>query len=150
MRFSSLAVVLLCLCGCRNPDATTTSGAVPTRAVRMPDGAEVQAEVMVTAVDMQRGMMFREALPQGRGMLFIHSEPGTYRYWMYQVKVPLDIVFLDNQQRVLGVSANTPPCTTRASDCPNYGGYPGTRYVLELGAGEAQRYRIERGKTLLF
>jgi uncharacterized membrane protein (UPF0127 family) len=51
---------------------------------------------------------------------------------------------------VLGVTANAPPCTVRASDCPNYGGIPGTKYVLELNAGEAQKYGVEPGKIIAF
>ena len=74
-------------------------------------------------------------------MLFIHRQASPYQYWMYQVKIPLDMIFMDAKHRVLGIAANVPPCRTKASECPQYGGYPGTQFVLELGGGEAAQVR---------
>jgi uncharacterized membrane protein (UPF0127 family) len=51
---------------------------------------------------------------------------------------------------VLGIAANVPPCQTKASDCPQYGGYPGTQFVLELGGGQAGRYGIAPGQFIGF
>jgi uncharacterized membrane protein (UPF0127 family) len=146
--------VLLCaacaLCGCSSRDgAATDLETLETKALTMPDGEIVRAEVMISPASQQRGMMFRGALPAGRGMLFWHKEVQPHSYWMYNVKVPLDIVFMDSRHRVLGV-ANAPPCTTRASDCPQYGGIPGTKFVLELNGGDARKYGVEPGKTIAF
>jgi uncharacterized membrane protein (UPF0127 family) len=69
---------------------------------------------------------------------------------MFNVKVPLDIVFIDARHSVLGVAANSPPCTTRASECPKYGGFPGTKYVLELNGGAAAGYGIRPGELIRF
>ena len=120
------------------------------RSVTLPNGTEIRTEVMINPIDMERGMMFRDSLPRGRGMLFIHPKPGAYTYWMYQVKIPLDIVWMDANRRIVEISANAPPCRTRASECPTYGGHEQSQFVLELGAGEAQRYRLRVGDTLGF
>jgi uncharacterized membrane protein (UPF0127 family) len=141
-----VACAVLCGCGSHGSDQDTL-GTMP---VTLPNGRQIRAEPMVNDFDRQRGMMFREQLPEDRGLLFMHDQPSAATYWMYQVKVPLDIVFMDSARRVLGVSANTPPCTTRASECPHYGGYDGTRYVLELRAGEAARNGIQTGSMLTF
>ncbi|HZT31413.1 MAG TPA: DUF192 domain-containing protein [Bryobacteraceae bacterium] len=118
--------------------------------ITLPGGQIVRAEVMIKAFDMQRGMMFRDALPRGQGMLFVHEKSGPYAYWMYQVKIPLDIIWMDANRRIVEISANTPPCQTKASLCPTYGGHQNALFVLELGGGEAQRYGLRVGDTLAF
>ncbi len=140
------AVLLLLACG----ERTSTLEALREREITMPDGKKIVAEVMMSATDLQRGMMFRDAMPKDTGMLFIHNRPGNYSYWMYQVKVPLDIVWLDTGKRVIRISADTPPCTTRASDCPRYGGQEPSQYVLELPARDAQRLGLTIGSVLRF
>ena len=94
-----------------------------TRVVTLPDGFRVRAQVMADPVDMLRGMMFRDSLAANRGMLFIHPKPGKYQYWMYQVRIPLDIIWMDANGRIVEMSPNTPPCKTKASACPKYGGH---------------------------
>jgi len=105
---------------------------------------------MTHPVDMTRGMMFRESLAPDRGMLFFHPEPGLYQYWMYQVLIPLDIIWLDNQRRIVEISPQTPPCKTAASQCPHYGGTQRARYVLELAGGMAEKHGLKLGDTLDF
>ncbi|MCS6954371.1 MAG: DUF192 domain-containing protein [Bryobacterales bacterium] len=121
-----------------------------TRLVTLPGGQRIRAEVMIHPTDMMRGMMFRDSLPPDRGMLFIHPEPGPYTYWMYQVRIPLDIIWMDSSRTILEISANTPPCLKPASECPHYGGNPRTRYVLELAGGMAAKYGLKVGDTLSF
>jgi uncharacterized protein len=121
-----------------------------TRTVTLPGGQKIRAEVEVTAAEMQKGMMFRDSLPHDRGMLFIHDKPGFYPYWMFQCKIPLDIIWMDSSHRIVEISVDTPPCQTEASQCPNYGGHQEAQYVLELGGGEAKRLGVRRGQTIEF
>jgi uncharacterized membrane protein (UPF0127 family) len=120
------------------------------RSVTLPDGMQIRAEVAMDPIDMQKGMMFRDSLPRGRGMLFIHQQPGLYPYWMYQVKIPLDMLWMDSSRRIVEISADTPPCKTKASQCPNYGGHQQAQFVLELAGGEARRLGLTLGQTLQF
>jgi uncharacterized protein len=121
------------------------------REITLPDGKTIVAEVMTNPMDMSRGMMFRDSLPPDRGMLFIHGSPNRYPYWMYQVKIPLDIVWLDQNRRVAEISANTPPCASKsASDCPNYGGHEVALYILELGGGQAAKHGVQVGSYINF
>ncbi|MCW5981561.1 MAG: DUF192 domain-containing protein [Bryobacteraceae bacterium] len=121
-----------------------------TRLIALPNGSRVRAEVAVRPEDVMRGMMFRDSLAEDRGMLFIHGEPGKYTYYMYQVRIPLDILWLDANRRIVEISANTPPCTTRASECPLYGGNEPALYVLELAAGSVERHGLRVGQQLSF
>jgi uncharacterized membrane protein (UPF0127 family) len=146
-----LALLLLALAaaGCGGPENSGLD-ALELRTVTLPDGQKVRAEVEMDAADMQKGMMFRDSLARGRGMLFIHQAPGQYPYWMYQMKIPLDIVWMDHDHRIVEISADTPPCTTKASLCANYGGHEIAQFVLELGAGEAKREGLSLGQKLDF
>jgi uncharacterized membrane protein (UPF0127 family) len=121
-----------------------------SRAVTLPDGTSVTAEVMTHQADMSRGMMFRDSLPEGKGMLFIHQTPGQYPYWMYQVKIPLDIVWMDSRGTVVEISESTPPCTGQQAECPNYGGTRMASVVLELPGGYARKHGVAVGQTIRF
>jgi uncharacterized protein len=143
----SLLIAVMCaLAGCGGKEDALEEYA--TRPVKLPDGTTVRAEVMIRDTDMMRGMMFRDKFPEGRAMLFIHGKPGKYSYYMFQVKLPLDIVWLDNQRRIVEIAENVPPCTTKASECPNYGGTKEALMVLELPGGYGRKHGIRIGEVL--
>jgi uncharacterized protein len=138
----------LLVCGCSDKDTLNELG---TTIVTLPDGQKIKAEVLTHAKDMMRGMMFRESLAEDRGMLFIHGSPGRYPYWMYQVKIPLDIIWIDANKNVVEVSLDTPPCKSKSSsECPNYGGQAVSAYVLELAGGVARRHGVNVGSRISF
>jgi len=121
-----------------------------TRTVILPGGQKIRVEVMTHPTDMMRGMMFRDYLAPDRGMLFVHGSLGNYPYWMYQVRIPLDIIWLDEKRRIVEISPNTPPCQQKASECPSYGGNQKALFVLELAGGMAAKYNLKLGDVLEF
>ena len=149
MRYSTLWMTIWLVCAGCGP-ATEGPEALRMRTVTLPGGQRIRAEVEMDPVDMQKGMMFRDSLTRGKGMLFIHQSPGQYSYWMYQVKIPLDIIWMDASHRIVEISPDTPPCKTKASLCPTYGGHQTAQFVLELGGGEARRLGLSPGQTLDF
>lgn len=116
----------------------------------LPNGERLMAETMRTEIDVMRGMMFRDAFPEGRGMLFVHPSEGKYAYWTYQTRVALDIVWMDREGRIVEIVPDARPCETVASQCPNYGGTAVSRYVLELNTGMAAKYGLRVGQRLAF
>lgn len=117
----------------------------------MPNGKTVYAESAIEYQEMLRGLMFREKLPEDEGMLFFHNKPGRYGYWMFQVKIPLDIIWMDSKKNVVEVAANATPCpSTKASECPAFGGKAESQFVLEIPAGMAARYGVNVGSKLEF
>ena len=140
------ALFLLAGCGSKNDAAL-----VNTTEVTFPNGKTVIAETMLRDVDQMRGMMFRDALAKDRGMLFVHTADETHPYWMYQVRIPLDIIWMDHARRIVEISANAPPCPSKlAHDCPSFGGHEKSRYVLELAGGGAAQYGLKVGDQLKF
>jgi uncharacterized membrane protein (UPF0127 family) len=144
---SVLAGVLI-LDACSSQESATT--ALNTRAVTLPDGFTVAAEVAVSGPAMEKGMMYRTELAAGSGMLFVHGQPGRYPYWMANCKIALDIIWMDAGHKVVEISANTPPCPAGGADCPTYGGHAVAMYGLEVAAGEASKHRVEVGSVLRF
>jgi uncharacterized membrane protein (UPF0127 family) len=119
--------------------------------VAFPNGVRVNAERMRTDIELMRGLMFRESLPASRGMLFIHPEENNFRYWMYQTKIPLDLIWMDRDRRIVEMSFDTPPCkSSSAKECPSYGGKFKSMYVLEVNGGIARKNGLKTGDTLDF
>lgn len=136
-----------CACGPKPSEV----GDLNITEVTFPNGKTVAAETMLREIDQARGMMFRDSLAKDRGMLFVHSADGNYAYWMYQCRIPLDIIWMNHDRRIVEISANTPPCpSTSARECPNFGGHEKARYVLELAGGGAAMYGLRVGDALSF
>ena len=119
--------------------------------MKFPNGTVVHAETMRSDIELLKGMMFRDILPPDRGMLFVHPEEATFHYWMYQTRLPLDIIWMDRNHRIVEMSQNTPPCkSVSAKACPNYGGNFKSQFVMEVNAGVAAKNKLKAGETLDF
>ncbi len=116
--------------------------------VFFPDGGSVMAELAVTEAERARGLMFREKVPPDQGMLFVFEEGGLYSFWMKNTLVPLDILWLGQDRRIVHIAADVPPCT--AEPCPTYGPDTPASFVLELKAGEARARGLKTGDRLEF
>lgn len=133
------------------PKVAPPAGATPAASgprVVMPSGAVYRLELARTPEEQQQGLMFRESLPDGTGMLFQFDSDSAHHFWMKNTMISLDMVWLDASGKVLFVSADTPPC--RADPCPSYGPDGPARNVLEIAGGMARREQIEVGAALKF
>ena len=111
-RSAALIAAAALFSGCSNQETLNETG---TMLVTLPHGEKINAEVVTHPTEMMRGMMFRDSLAPDHGMLFIHGSPGQYTYYMYQVKIPLDIIWMDRERRIVEISADTPPCKAAKS-----------------------------------
>jgi len=144
MRFVMLAACLfLASCG---PKPTSVDDFY-LRPLRFPDGRTIQVETATTNVELLRGLMFRSALAPDRGMLFVYPHPDRYQTVMYQVLIPLDIIWLDAERRILEIDENAPPCGTQASKCTKYGSHL-SAYALEIGGGMARKNGLQVGQII--
>jgi uncharacterized membrane protein (UPF0127 family) len=114
----------------------------------LPSGKVLQSEVMVKDEDRAMGLMFRPSLPADHGMLFVFDQPDFHTIWMKNCRFPIDIVWLDDDRRVVDVAPSVPPC--KADPCPVYRPMRRARYVVEMNAGEARREKVARGAALEF
>jgi hypothetical protein len=114
----------------------------------LPSGKVLQVEVMVKDEDRAMGLMFRASLAPDRGMLFVFDEAEFHGFWMKNCKFPIDIVWLDDQKKVVHVAEAVPPC--KAEPCPVYQPLRRASYVVELGAGQARREKAILGSAISF
>lgn len=123
----------------------------PTKTVAYPDGTEITAELALTPVEQATGMMYREHLPEDEGLLFIFPDMALRSFWMYQCTIALDMIWLDDNRRIVEISPFTPPCPSMdARQCPNFGGSVQSLYVLEVPAGQAAKHALKVGDELRF
>ena len=114
----------------------------------LPSGKVLQAELMVKDEDRAMGLMFRPSLPLDRGLLFVFADVDFHGIWMKNCRFPIDIVWLDEDRKVVHVAPKVPPCT--ADPCPSYLPMRKAAYVVEMNAGAAKREKIALGSTLSF
>lgn len=112
-------------------------------------GSRYAIEVADDDAERARGLMFRESLPIDRGMLFIHERETPQAYWMKNTKIPLDILYFDEDRRLVSQQRDVPPCSM-GNRCPPYPSKVPARYVLELNAGQAALLKLENGAELQF
>lgn len=110
-------------------------------------GQRYAVEVADDDAERARGLMFRDELPSGRGMLFVHEREEPLAYWMKNTRIPLDILYFDGDKRLVAQQRDVPPCTL-GDGCPSYPSRRPALYVLELNAGEAARIGLRDGAEL--
>ena len=131
-------LVLLMLSGCANGAPWVKIG-----------GERYAVEIADDDAERARGLMFRDVLAEGHGMLFIHVSEEPQSYWMKNTRIPLDILYFDDSRRLVAQQRDVPPCSL-GDACPPYPSGAPARYVLELNAGEAARLDLQDGATIEF
>jgi uncharacterized protein len=111
------------------------------------NGSRFHVEVADDDSERARGLMFRDAMPQDRGMLFVHDEEQPLAYWMKNTRIALDILYFDAERRLVSQRRDVPPCTL-GDRCPSYPSAAPAQWVLELNAGQAEKLGLQDGAEL--
>ena len=112
-------------------------------------GERYAVEIADDDAERARGLMYRDAMAEGHGMLFIHEREEPQAYWMKNTRIPLDILYFNGARKLVAQQRDVPPCSL-GDACPSYPSNAPARYVLELNAGEAERLKLEDGVELRF
>ena len=151
---SVAALILLSSCSILSSAKRITANAspqieqgqqLPTTAIALVSEATIKLEVAQTPQQQAIGLMFRESLADDRGMLFPFENERIARFWMKNVLISLDMIFL-NGDRVVGIASDVPPC--KAEPCPVYGPNALVDRVIELRGGRAEELAVEVGDTI--
>ena len=97
-------------------------------------------EVADNDAERAKGLMYRKELPEGRGMLFDFHREQDVSFWMQNTYIPLDMIFIRADGRILRIAENTEPLSTRL--VPSGGP---VRAVLEVIGGSARKLGIAPG-----
>lgn len=96
--------------------------------------------------ERKQGLSGRKHLGENRGMLFVFPEAGKRCFWMKDMQFSLDMIWLDDQKRVVDLLENVAPETYPHSFCST----KQATYVLELSAGQVKAAGIKTGQTIRF
>lgn len=128
-------------------------GAVPARAepptavVMLEHAAAPVAtftvELATSPEERAQGLMNREVLDPGHGMLFDYGQPSTVRMWMKNTLIPLDMLFIDEDGVIRHIHAEAKPHdeTQIAAPVP-------VRWVLEIAGGRAAQLKLQEGDRM--
>lgn len=111
-------------------------------------GRCVNVEIVEKQEDLRQGLQFRKFLEHDAGMFFILHESKRHSFWMKDTLIPLDIIWIDKEQKVVHISADTPPC--KKGPCPIFTPLTPASYVLEVNAGYAAVLGAQAGDVVEF
>ncbi len=100
-------------------------------------------ELADTPQERSQGLMFRDRLARGAGMLFVYEHPQRASFWMKNTLIPLDMIFTDRAGTVTRVHHGAVP-----GDLTPIEGGDSVYAVLEINGGLAQAYGIDAGSQM--
>ncbi len=110
------------------------------------EAALIRVEVAESGEEKTQGLSGRNCLDPDSGMLFTYDHSGDYCFWMKDMKFAIDIVWLDDEKKVVTIKDGVHPDTYPQSFCPDRP----ARYIVEVAAGKAADYGWQVGSNLSF
>jgi len=135
----SLFILTTLSCNTELPSKTTT--------IHLGDSAFF-VEVAATSQQHSRGLMYRTELEPNEGMLFQFSREGFYSFWMKNMRIPIDIIWINKSKRIVFIKENVKPCVQNS--CPRIMPQEKAFYVLEVQAGTVKRTGLTIGDSVRF
>jgi uncharacterized protein len=144
LRRLALAALLAMGCAPNKAEPGTTAARV---VVETAAGARhaVRVEIARTDPERARGLMNRASLAEDAGMLFLFDESEEHGFWMKNTLIPLDMIFIDDEGRIVGIVERAEPRSERSRTV----GRP-SRYVLEVNGGWSRAHGVAAGDRVRF
>ena len=127
-------------------------------AVEFPKGTikidDVVLEVQIADTEPRRvrGLMFQETLPYDEGMFFVFEEPGNYSLWMLNMQFSLDMIWFDEDGKIIHIETDVPPCKsaleTVTCTVESVDSDEKSLYILEVTAGFVEKFGINENSKL--
>jgi uncharacterized protein len=139
-----LLVVALSLAAC-NRSGTRVSAEPEVVLLARSGELHVKVELARSDPERMKGLMFRQSLDSGRGMLFLFERPDHLKFWMKNTYIPLDMIFIGADRRIVGIEENAEPLTLspRGPDGES-------QFVLEVPGGWTRAHGVEPGQDVRF
>ncbi|MBI4995008.1 DUF192 domain-containing protein [Candidatus Peregrinibacteria bacterium] len=121
-------------------------GKLPEKKIELLTAAgktELIVEVADSEEEREKGLMEREKLESGRGMLFIFEDEAPRNFWMKNTKIPLDIIFFSAKKEIVSFVEWMDPCKT--PQCPGYSSGMPAMYALEVPTGFIKEKAVRIG-----
>lgn len=107
--------------------------------------SKLDIEIADNEYETQTGLMYRTELKENQGMLFIFPDVSFRSFYMKNTKIPLDIIYVDENMKVVSIQKNAQPFdeTSLPSEEP-------AKYVLEVNAGLSDLWQLQKGDKITF
>lgn len=105
----------------------------------------VEVEIADSVWKKTKGLMFRDRLEKGRGMLFVFGNDSTHPFWMFGMRFAIDMVWMDKEGKVVHIEEDARPCRLF---CRLYRSRRLAKYVLEVNSGFVKRERVKVGDKI--
>lgn len=108
------------------------------------DDIPVEVQVADSEPRRVRGLMFQDPLPYDQGMIFVFEQPGLYSLWMLNMQFPLDMIWFDQDGKVVHIEKNVSPCKSalEIAACQSIVPKGEAFYVLEVTSGFVERNNV--------
>lgn len=106
-----------------------------------------QVEIASTDEKRAQGLSGRASLGTDQGMLFLFDQKDYYPFWMKDMLIPLDFVWIDGD-KIVDLTANVPPPLANSNYIPRFQSKAPVDKVLEINAGEIAKHSFEIGDTV--
>ncbi|MCE7043061.1 DUF192 domain-containing protein [Dyadobacter sp. CY312] len=106
---------------------------------------KIDVEIAENDAERNKGLMYRPYIPDSTGMLFIFPEPRELGFWMKNTQIPLDIMYVDANKKIISIQKHTKPFSEES--LPSNGV---AQYVVEVNAGFSDRNDIKTGDVISF
>jgi uncharacterized membrane protein (UPF0127 family) len=106
------------------------------------------AEKADSAEKRSRGLMYRTSLSEKDAMIFYFDESAYHTFWMYNTRIPLTVIFLDDRLKIVDMKSMSPCLEKNADLCPTYTSRGLARYAIEVNQGFVGKYNIRIGDSV--
>jgi len=110
------------------------------------NNVDIEIEIAKTPSEKEKGLSGREKLEENSGMLFIFNRPDFYSFWMKDMQFSIDIIWIDENLKIVDISQNLSPQTFPQ----NFKPATPSQYVLEVNAGFCRQHQIKVGDKVNF
>lgn len=152
--FAALALIAGCSPGAADAGTKAPAQAAAAAAVHPVSGLQIspvtitsgkvahvfKSEIARTSAEQAKGLMFRTELGDDEGMIFLRNPPDVAAFWMRNTVIPLDIIFIGLDRRIMNIAANARPY----DETPLPAAGPALA-VFEINGGLAARLGIKPG-----
>ena len=124
-------------------DSKLESVEFPRGTIKLDDKI-LEVQIADTEARRVRGLMFQNQLPYSEGMIFVFNDSGIYSLWMLNMQFSLDMIWFDENGKVVHIEENIPPCksATEIMACQSIVPSGEAKFILEVTAGFVKEFGI--------
>ncbi|MDO8583361.1 MAG: DUF192 domain-containing protein [bacterium] len=119
---------------------------IPTATI---DGHTFELRVARSEKEKEIGLSETESLPENKAMIFLFEKPAYYSFWMKNMTMPIDIIYINNDE-IVTIEKNVQPPTSPTESLNIFMPAKPANRVLEIQAGLSEKYNFKEGDKVKY